>query len=424
MEARVRLRWLLNLRLTAMLGQGVAIAVARWGFGVALPLGPLFGIVGFGLATNLAMTIFSNSRDERRPMGDGPLVGLLLLDVVLLTALLALSGGASNPFSVIYLVHVALAAVLLGAFWPWLVAALAVLGFGLLFVLVPPEPMSHAVQGDGFTAHLYGMWSAFTVAAIAIAYFVVRVSLALRAQAVELAEARSRQARTERLAGLATLAAGTAHELGSPLATIAIASRELERTFAREPATAPQLEEARLIRSEVDRCRSILEQMSVEAGESPMEPAVALRTGEVLSRVREGLEPALAGRLSLNDEGGSLWAPPRALGRALTNLVRNAFDASAPDARVTLSARGRDDSVRFVVEDQGEGMSDDVLEHVGEPFFTTKAPGRGQGLGVFLARALAEQLGGSLGFESLDGQGTRADLSLPVPAATSSRSGA
>jgi len=414
LEAGIRLRWLLKLRWAAAAGQALAVAFASLVFGIALPLAAIATLVGLIVVSNLAAHVaLARGRVARDPH----VAGLLVLDVVILTGLLALSGGPGNPFSVLYLIHVALAAVMLGAHWPWAIAGLSIAGFGLLFVVDPGPPAgAHGQGGSGYAAHLYGMWTAFTVAAVAIAYFVVRVSLALRQQEAALAEARERAARSQRLAALATLAAGTAHELGSPLATIAVASKELERALARAGASDALREETRLIRSEVDRCRGILEQMSAEAGQSPMEAPARLEAAVLLEAVRRDLPADQHARVEAVDGAHVLHAPARALRRALASLVRNALEASGDAEPVVLRALRQGSQVVFEVEDRGPGLPEAVLDRLGEPFFTTKGPD-GHGLGVFLARALAEQLGGSLVYDSRPGRGTVARLALPAAGA-------
>ena len=161
---------------------------------------------------------------------------VLALDVTLLTALLWLTGGTSNPFTTVYLVYIALAAVTLGSRWTWTIAALSVAGYAILFAITPPaDPHAAHRPADDLSGHLAGMWVAFLSAAVLIGFFVTRVREALDQRERALAEARRVAAAQERLASLTTLAAGAAHELATPLATIAVASKELMREAEASP---------------------------------------------------------------------------------------------------------------------------------------------------------------------------------------------
>ncbi|MCP5068269.1 MAG: HAMP domain-containing histidine kinase [bacterium] len=429
---RIRFSWLLRLRWAAALGQMLAVGVARWGFGLPLPLAPLGALVATTVVSNLAMLWWMQRGGRATEAHAG---SLLTLDLAILTGLLYWSGGPSNPFTFLYLVYLTLAAAVLPGVWTWSLAALAVCGFGVLFVSHVPlsEPFTaHGVHdGEGFQLHLYGMWIAFTLATLLIAFFVTRVSDELRRHQAELAEARERGVRIERLAALASLAAGTAHELGTPLATIAVVAKELERNLASDPSGAPLLEEALLIRSEVDRCRTILDQMSIDAGENPTESIECLMLADLIEELHAELGEDLWSRLDVTleaapeaeEDGMAVRAPRRALVRSLVSLLRNGFDASPVGAKVRLAARREGATLILVIEDFGTGVSPEVMRKMGEPFFTTKPPGRGQGLGLFLARTLAEQMGGALRIDSEPGHGTRAILELPIAMAETGATG-
>ena len=392
-------RWLVRLRWVAVGAEALAIGVAAFALGLELPLGTLFALVGLHALSNL---VLAARRDRLDEAGWG---GALLFDVWLLTALLAQSGGPTNPFSVLYFVQVVLAAVLLGYGWTFALWLNAVSGYGTLFFFHHPVPgLGHDAHGHGgFQLHLYGMAIAFAVAAGFLAFFVARLSAAFREREAALTASRARAEKAQRVASLTTLAAGAAHELATPLGTIAVVAGELARELeGAGEARAGLAEDARVIRSEVDRCRRILDSMSADAGDVLGESPETVPFAELAEEVRADLAEARRGRLRVGG-AGVMRVPRRAARQAIESLVQNAFDA-APEGEVELRLEGAE----VVVRDRGAGMDAETLERVGEPFFTTKAPGRGMGLGLFLARATAEALGGGLELSSAPGEGTTA----------------
>jgi two-component system sensor histidine kinase RegB len=265
--------------------------------------------------------------------------------------------------------------------------------------------------------HLRGMWIAFGVAAAFIVYFLRRVSRALAEREAELEVSRNLVARQERLAALATLAAGAAHELSTPLGTIALVAKELEREVARLGSPDQLADDVRLVRAQVDRCRAILERMCVDAGEMRGEGFVPATVRELVDASLTGLTTGspIRAEIAPDLEGVSLRVPARAISEAIRGVLKNAQEASSPSGvPVKLLVRRIDRAVTFAVEDRGPGMPAAVLDRVGEPFFTTKPIGQGMGLGLFLARAVLERVGGSLSFDSMVGRGTTAVLRVPL----------
>jgi two-component system sensor histidine kinase RegB len=279
---------------------------------------------------------------------------------------------------------------------------------------------AQAAHGSIMDMHLQGMWVAFGIAAAFIVYFVSRVTRDLAAREAELVRVRSAASRNEKLAALATLAAGAAHELATPLSTIAVAAKDLERSLepaALSAAPSAMAEDVRLIRSEVDRCRGILRQMSVEAGQSNGEGVVPTRPEQLVELALEGLGQRARVDVAIDDAARerSLHLPAQALALALRGVLKNALEAAGPSGRVGLRVMSDDSAggcCTIVVRDEGAGMPASVLARVGEPFFTTKEPGQGMGLGVFVARALCEQIGGKLEIESAQGRGTTVRMSV------------
>jgi len=410
---QIGLAWLLRLRWGAVLGQLAALVFCARLIDAALPIRVLLGLSALTAATNAALSLWLRRGASSR----GLVAAVLVLDVLILTGMLLASGGASNPFSVFYLVEVALAALLLDVRGTWCLAALTSLGFGSLFVLpsyaIDPHAAHHASA-----LHLQGMWVAYTLAAFFVGHFGSKLAEALRRREQQVAVLERYAAQTEKLAALSTLAAGAAHELGTPLGTIAVVAKELAHALDRPGETRPLAEDARLIRQEVDRCRAVLQKLSARAGECAGEAPRRITAQAACEALRAELGERLAEELVIEtrDPEAGFVAPVGMLSQVLVNLVRNAIDAQAQiGARgpVALALAVEGERVIFTIRDRGPGLSSEVLSRLGEPFFTTKPAGRGMGLGIYLAQAFAEKVGGELAFARREGGGTEARLSMP-----------
>jgi two-component system sensor histidine kinase RegB len=257
------------------------------------------------------------------------------------------------------------------------------------------------------------MLVAVAVAAFVIVLIVQRVSRALARRDEELSRERRLADQRAKLASLVTLAAGAAHELATPLSAIAIAAKELDRDLARGGASGEVRADLALIRSQVSRCKEILQQMSARAGENAGEPILELSVARWVEGALDGLPEA--GRVTSDVACGDAMVrgPVHGLERALRVLLQNAMQAGEGSGVVRLVARAAGARIAVEVHDDGPGMAPDVLARAGEPFFTTKEPGQGSGLGIYIARTLAEQLGGALELESAPGRGTTARIVLP-----------
>jgi two-component system sensor histidine kinase RegB len=409
--------WLVHLHWWAIVGQGVVIVAAQEVTHIGLPVGTLAGLIVLEVIGNVALRAWGN----RSRVTEAGIAAVMMLDVVVLTALLDLTGGVSNPFSTLYLVNVALAAVVLSPRWSWVLMTASLVAFASLFVHEALVGPSHHVvvsldPGHVMESHLRGMWVALALTAIFIVFFVQRVWNALAARELELQAARAQAQRREKLASLATLAAGAAHELSTPLSTIAIVAKELQRSLPE--TTAPEARaDLQLVRDQVGRCRDILDRMAAHAGENAGEPLAMLTIRRWIAAALDGCPGRERVIVEVPDGDAELMGPPRALADALRGLLKNALQASPADTVVTLRASVEGGFVRVSVQDRGPGMPPDVLARVGEPFFTTKVPGEGMGLGLFLTQALAEQLDGEFHITSRAGAGTEASIKLPAETA-------
>ncbi|HYR55515.1 MAG TPA: ATP-binding protein [Myxococcaceae bacterium] len=406
----LNLWWFLRLRWGAIAAQLLIFFAGDRLMSVAVPVGPMLLIIAIEIASNLGFMLWARPAEA---VPEWTVAALMALDTVLLSALLYVTGGDSKTFAVLYLVNIALAAVLLDPLWTWILTIFTAICFGALVVASARAP-AQDLSSDPLEWQLRELWLAYAVAAALIVYFVqrtVRMHRDLQAAAELLRQSAERR---EKLASLATLAAGAAHELATPLSTIAIISKELEHQLERSTPPASAIQDARLIRQEVERCRTILTQMAADAGTNAAEPLEKLSIEKVIERSLTLLAERDRVQLSIAPSalGRSLDVPPRALSQALHALLKNALQASM-NGDVALRVTAQVNALRIAVADGGPGMSADTLARAGEPFFTTKEPGRGMGLGLFLSRSLVEQLGGTLEIASAIGRGTEATIVLP-----------
>lgn len=408
------LPWVLRLRYGMVIGEAAIILVMAYVFRLDFPvlwtLSPLVVI----LASNV---VLGRMRDVSRRFPQHTLGAVFVLDTLSLTVILGLTGGPMNPFSLLYLVQITLSAVVLHKTWTWALGVLSTACFGLLFFLhtsLAALETHHAEQG--LSPHLVGMWIAFVIAALLISFFTGKVSDALRHREREVLNLQEQVAKHERLASLVTLAAGAAHELGTPLSTIAIVAKELERYAHALSDSEDVLDDARLIRSEVERCRLILERMSIQGAEPIGEISQRVQVSDLFTNVLAQFPESQRRfvKIELLDEPLVAVLPEQAMAQALAALIQNALDANFDQRPITITCTATDSELRISIRDHGHGMPDKVLRRIAEPFFTTKEPGKGMGLGTFLVRTFAENLGGRVRFDSVFGQGTTVTLELPL----------
>jgi two-component system, sensor histidine kinase RegB len=403
-------RWLNRLRWSAVVGQLVTVLSVRYLLDIMLPLYWLLGVIAVEAVVNLVAHSF-----ERRGKGSGTTSTalMMLFDLMVLTTLLGLTGGPYNPFNFLYLVHIALAVVVLPPRWTWTLVAASLISSAALFVVHRPLHMA-GDHGHAMDLHLAGMWAAFGVAAFFITLFVGRVTRELRLRRLQLDDARERKLRAEKLASLTTLAAGAAHELATPLSTIALVAKELESAI-RKSSQQDFLEDATLIRTEVQRCRHILDQLAADSGqvvgEVQREMSVEKMLEQTLGRLKN--DPRLNVNLGKDVANATVQLPLQNLTHALQAVVKNSLQASEKGTRVDVSLQVDEQSLTITIADQGCGMSPAILARAAEPFFTSRETGEGMGLGLFLAHSTAETLGGRLNLESSPGNGTVATFTLP-----------
>ncbi|MEZ6154007.1 MAG: ATP-binding protein [Pirellulaceae bacterium] len=423
--------WFQQLRWVAVAGQLLTLVFVAWGLKIALPIWELLALIGVTASTNMGYALWLRvlwqrglERSERLPT-DQVVSTLMLVDIVVLTGMLYLSAGMANPFALFYFVNIAVAGAIIAPAWAWSVWATTVAGVMLLSIrsqsLVDLDSFNilSADQTDPaviWTIPKIGFFVSFATCGGVITYFITILTGELKQREQALKDAEDARIRNRQLAALTTLAAGAAHELASPLSTIAVVAKELSRALEKQSVPEAVSKDVALIRSELDRCRQILDRMTSTAGEAAGEKlqtiSIEIFLNETLVGLREPervvVEIAPEAREQVN------LLPVQAAAQAIRNLLQNALDASGAESLVRLLAEPSSQGWKICVVDRGSGMTPEILQRIGEPFFTTKEPGRGMGLGMHLTQNVIRRLDGSLTFDSRPGQGTTATVVLPT----------
>jgi len=327
--------------------------------------------------------------------------------------LLALTGGLTNPFSVMLVGPVVISVAALPARWWLTLVAMAIFGSVALSIWHLPLPWAGEAVVLPLTYQI-GSWTALAIAIGFTAIYAWRVGAEARRMGTALAATQTVLAREQRLSALGALAAAAAHELGTPLATIQLTAKEMQRA-----ATDDLLkEDADLIVSQAQRCREILQRLSqTHEASDQMHDRVGLREAmEEAAAPLRGLGAEVAVLLSSNPEGGEqpIMQRKAELIYALGNFIENAVDYAK--AQVAVTGAWSEETLTVTVKDDGPGFPADILAKLGEPYITTRRaePGHGGlGLGVFIAITLIERLGGSVEFDNAPGGGARVTLTLP-----------
>lgn len=406
------LRWLIRLRWVALGGQCLLFVLAAYVLHIKLPLGIVLPSLMLTAASN-ALAWWKQDRLPER----STCATLLVIDTLVLTTLLYWLGGPHNPFTAFYLLHITIAALILPTLWTWFGVVLCSICYGFLFSSPHELESAAGISCCGsFSYHLQGMLVAMVLVGICIAFFVGELKSALAQREDELEEARLLGIRNEKFAGLATLAAGVAHELATPLNTIAIVSSDLEKQACAECQSNGCIIDAKLIRAEVDRCRNVLEKLGENTTDSIGENPQSLRLGDIPALLRPFLsEPHYQRvRIEIDPVNALLFVPVNTLLQSLAVLIKNACDADEKDQIICLRVSMAESKFIAAVRDNGPGMDEAISSRAGEPFFTTKETGKGMGLGLFLVRMFAERMKGSLRIQSHPGEGSLITLEFPA----------
>ncbi|MEI2455263.1 ATP-binding protein [Lysobacter firmicutimachus] len=405
---------LIQLRWIAVIGQVATILFVHFGFRIQLPLAPMAIVLACLAAFNLVSALRWRHREK---VTNGALFLALLVDVMTLTAQLYLSGGAANPFVFLYLLQVALAAVLLRTWASCAMVLVTTACFVALTrfsgpVVIPADPTRGLAD-----PYVQGLLLCFALNATLLVVFITRIGRILRARDQHLADLRQRAAEEEHIVRMGLLASGAAHELGTPLATLSVILGDWRRMkpFTEQPELLQELDE---MQTQLQRCKSIVTGILLSAGEARGDAPVETTVGEFLDDlVAEWRATRPVRGFDYANEFGADVAivSDSGLKQMIGNILDNALEAS-PDW-VGLEAWRDEDRLVLRVSDAGPGFAPAMLSQLGKPYQSSKGrPGRGMGL--FLSLNVARQLGGSIAARNREPSGAVVTVSLPLSALT------
>lgn len=410
--SRLRLNTLIRLRWLAIGGQSATvIAVAYW-LAFPMPVGVCFALIALSAWLNLFLAFRYPATHRLRPASA---MAILLFDAAQLAGLLYMTGGLTNPFSLLMTVPVVISATSLPLRMTGMLGAFAIAATTLLAFHHEPIPWFSGETLDMPLHYIAGMWMAVVSSIAFTAVYAYRVAEEARLLANALSATELVLQREQHLSALDGLAAAAAHELGTPLATIALVAKEMERSLGSDPRFQ---EDVTLLRSQSERCKGILKRLTSLSAESETHLARLPLTSLIEEVVAPHRDFGITIRLEPGERIGTEPVCRRNPGVAygLGNLVENAVDF----ARETVTVRWHwdNETVGLTITDDGPGFPPDIIDRIGEPYMSTRhgaEKGGGLGLGLFIAKTLLERSGATLTFENafVQGQGAIVDIEWP-----------
>ncbi|MGZ5030390.1 MAG: ATP-binding protein [Methylobacter sp.] len=436
-SARQNLKWLFILRNLMILSEVILIVLSVYGLNIRLPEQQLWLVV---LSIGVVNVYTSMRLKTDDPVTELEIFSQLVIDVFSITALLYLTGGASNPITWVFLLPLIIAAIMLHQSYAWYMVILttsmytALMAYNIPLPSIEPHmPRSemkysdvknyellqqvHAMSDSHyFNLHIFGMWFGFVFSAGLVAFFVVELAKTLKAQERNLAEARENALRDERVVALGTLAASAAHDMGTPLGTIAIVTHELEQEYPNH--RFPDLHEKLLLmQQQIERCKIALSVMSASAGEMRAESgSVMLLTDyidEVISQWRTHKPSAkLCFFISPEVATQAKIIAELTLTHSIINILNNAAEASPPEKGIEFHATWDLNYAVIKIRDFGPGLPPELIDFAGKQPVVSKK--RGLGVGLFLAYSTINRLGGKIHLYNSESGGACVEITLPL----------
>ena len=403
---------LIHLRWIAVIGQISTIVGVSFGLDIVLPLPQMLSVLACLIAFNLASHLRWHTQ---RIVSNRELFFALLIDVGSLTALLYLSGGTANPFALLYLLQIIISAVLLETWTTWTIVAITSVCLAGLALFSKPLMLPIEHQSGFFSLYIQGVLICFLLNATLLVVFITRISRNVRAGDAQLASLRQRAAEEEHIVRMGLLATGAAHELGTPLATLAVILGDWRRMpeFSHNVELQDEIIEMQI---QLKRCKTIVSGILLAAGEARGESSVKTTINTFLNDLAaewRATRPVVSFMYTNRIEQDLPVVFDSTLKQMICNVLDNAFEASPQ--WLSLEATRDSELLTLTMTDAGPGFAPAMLAQFGKPYQSSK--GRvGGGLGLFLVVNVARTLGGSVTARNQAQGGAVVKLTLPLSA--------
>ncbi len=429
---RENLKWLFILRNLIIFAEVFLIFIVTTGLGVKLPQEQLWLVVFSVAAVNL-YTWMRLQTDE--PVTELEIFSQISIDVLAMASMLYLTGGASNPIIWVFLLPLIVTGIMLPQNYTWYMVILTssiytlLIGFNVPLPAIEPHmpdpkllnpKMSHQLHlmqdKHYFNLHIFGMWFGFVFSAGLVAFFVIELSKTLKERERHLAEARENALRNEKVVSLGTLAASAAHEMGTPLGTIAILTHELKQEYPEH--RYPDLQEKLAIMTQqIERCKEALSLMSASAGKMRAESGNVMPVSEYIDEIlnlwrADNPKTKLSLFVDTDNAEEAKIIAERTQTHAIINILNNAAQATPDEQGIEFHACWTDKELHITIRDFGPGIPPEYLDLVGQQPVASKK--QGMGVGLLLTYSTIKRLGGTISFENLETGGARVEIYLPV----------
>jgi two-component system, sensor histidine kinase RegB len=414
-SARI-LRQLYQLRNVTIVFISLMVILAFYGLNINLPVIPLSIILLIMAGTNLITRLMIG---QNKTISQRMIFIQLMIEIISFSLILYFAGGATNPLTFFYLIPLAIAATVIPGRYTWALTLITIVLYSLLLEFYIPlsyqmHDHQHMQAGSSqFNQHVLGMWFGFLVSALLVTWFITYLAKELKSRDIAINEARQRELRDQQMVTLGTLAAGTAHELSTPLATLAIVSGDLTDGF--DPEKHSELfENQQILRQQIARCKDILSVLSESAGETRADEGYLIPAEDFIDQTIQHWQNLRDGMLfDLNKSPMPQHARllfDKTISQSVINLLNNAAEVSTDP--IQINTQIQQNMLEIEIIDNGPGMSNEQIEMAGETSFSDKP--HGMGIGLFLALSTLRRSGGSVQFERLTHRGTITLITMPL----------